>query len=528
MLYSALIVDARDYIRKGLIQKLTRRFDSLVIAGEAADGEAALLKTEALRPDIVIIDCSLEKIDGFTYMEQVRARQGRVHFILLSDFDNFSYVQHALRLGAHDYLLKPVNNADLYRAVEAAMAAVDAERQQPPGSPAAGFAERCAAWANAARSEMTNDRLCRAMAENFSLPFPGPYFSFLAVELAPRFAASGAAMDALKYAAAALLAEKLSPLGALQCFYAPGDDPRLFCILNHNGEQPDVLAPLRDAMHQLRQGLRADGVAAVCAPCRMFPSLKEKCGELLELLRQQLCLPGREVLRKQDLRGLSEAPLIPDGPFADQLAEQLQCLPDGQPLEPARLDPFFRQLADARLTRGALAGSCLALLDACAARLPPPAEADAPPPWQAADYDDCRTLDDLRQRAAGQLTELSRRRSAVHQTAGRKIVAAIQARLETEYAQRARLSDYAARYYINQSYLSALFQQETGVNFSQYVTGLRLRRARELLETTDYSTGRIAELVGYSDRNYFASVFARRTGMTPMQYRAAVRAEKIE
>ena len=41
------------------------------------------------------------------------------------------------------------------------------------------------------------------------------------------------------------------------------------------------------------------------------------------------------------------------------------------------------------------------------------------------------------------------------------------------------------------------------------------------LDTTNYSTGKIAEMVGYNDRNYFASVFSKKNGMTPMQYRAS-------
>ena len=136
-------------------------------------------------------------------------------------------------------------------------------------------------------------------------------------------------------------------------------------------------------------------------------------------------------------------------------------------------------------------------------------------------FQDCLTLDDFRKRLLNSLLELNRQYETNHLSAGKKIVAAIKARLETEYDKNIKLSFFAATYYINQSYLSALFQQETGVNYSQYLTNIRLQKAKELLDTTNYSTGKIAEMVGYNDRNYFASVFSKKNGMTPMQYRAS-------
>lgn len=138
-------------------------------------------------------------------------------------------------------------------------------------------------------------------------------------------------------------------------------------------------------------------------------------------------------------------------------------------------------------------------------------------------FESCRTTQELSSCAATELSALVHRYENTHLSAGKKIVATIRARLEKEYNKDIKLGFFASTYYINQSYLSTLFQQETGVNYSQYLTNIRLTKAKELLETTSYSTGKIAELVGYNDRNYFASVFSKKTGMTPMQYRASKR-----
>ncbi len=88
------------------------------------------------------------------------------------------------------------------------------------------------------------------------------------------------------------------------------------------------------------------------------------------------------------------------------------------------------------------------------------------------------------------------------------------------------LSDAAEAVHLSQSHLSTIFAQETGMTFTQYLTGLRISRAKELLETTELRSFRIAEEVGYNDAHYFSYMFKRSTGMTPSEYRKSWRDQK--
>jgi YesN/AraC family two-component response regulator len=63
------------------------------------------------------------------------------------------------------------------------------------------------------------------------------------------------------------------------------------------------------------------------------------------------------------------------------------------------------------------------------------------------------------------------------------------------------------------------FHQETGMSFSEYVTGERIRKAIEIMKTTDMSTDEIAEKVGYPNTNYFVKVFKKHTGKTISEFR---------
>lgn len=83
------------------------------------------------------------------------------------------------------------------------------------------------------------------------------------------------------------------------------------------------------------------------------------------------------------------------------------------------------------------------------------------------------------------------------------------------------LSEVAGVAGVSQSYLSALFGQEKGVTFVEYVTEKRLSRAKELLLTEGIRSGDIGPMVGYKNSQYFATVFKKAEGMSPREWRAA-------
>jgi len=76
---------------------------------------------------------------------------------------------------------------------------------------------------------------------------------------------------------------------------------------------------------------------------------------------------------------------------------------------------------------------------------------------------------------------------------------------------------------ISASYLTKLIKRHLDTSFVDYLTEFRLARAKELLATTDLLTYEIAEATGYPDAHYFSSIFRKRTGTTPSEFRDAAR-----
>ena len=85
------------------------------------------------------------------------------------------------------------------------------------------------------------------------------------------------------------------------------------------------------------------------------------------------------------------------------------------------------------------------------------------------------------------------------------------------------LNQVAREVNISANYLSAVFSQETGVTFTEYVTGKRMELAKELLRTTSKRSGEVAVAVGYRDPHYFSFLFKKTQGCTPRDYRGGKR-----
>ncbi len=91
--------------------------------------------------------------------------------------------------------------------------------------------------------------------------------------------------------------------------------------------------------------------------------------------------------------------------------------------------------------------------------------------------------------------------------------------LKVHYMEEITLDKMAEKLNITGGYLSTYFKEKTGMNFLEYVNDVRIRNARELLETSDMKIQEIAEKVGYQNLNSFNRMFKKFTGVTPSEFR---------
>ena len=117
-----LVVDDQELVRSGFCVILDTA-DGIEVAGEAANGEAALAAARAHHPDVVLMDIRMPGMDGLEATRQITRDQDTApKVVMLTTFDLDEYVYEALRAGASGFLLKDSPRHDLIAAVRAAAA----------------------------------------------------------------------------------------------------------------------------------------------------------------------------------------------------------------------------------------------------------------------------------------------------------------------------------------------------------------------------------------------------------------------
>lgn len=101
----------------------------------------------------------------------------------------------------------------------------------------------------------------------------------------------------------------------------------------------------------------------------------------------------------------------------------------------------------------------------------------------------------------------------------KNVVVKVTEYLENNYMNNIALTDIADMVHLNANYFSEIFRKEKGIAFKEYLTQLRMERAKELLKKSNYRQSEIAAMVGYNDTKHFTKIFRKYVGITAGEYR---------
>lgn len=155
-----IIAEDEEIIRRGLISTLDWSAMNAVVVGDAADGAEAWQLVHDKKPDVVLTDIRMPRLSGLALAEKLQAEGNPVHIIFLTSYADFSYAQQAVRLGARDYLLKPVDESELCKVLQR----IAAKGPQNGQKKDADMTERLVDWSDLLTKENLNpyvrDILC--------------------------------------------------------------------------------------------------------------------------------------------------------------------------------------------------------------------------------------------------------------------------------------------------------------------------------------------------------------------------------
>lgn len=113
-----LVADDHEVVRSGLVSLLADT--DIEVIGQAGSGAEAIEKAKELQPDVMLLDIRMPETDGLEALEKLQEEAPNTRVIVLSTYDNPTYIARAVTLGAADYLLKGTGRDDLIAAIRAA------------------------------------------------------------------------------------------------------------------------------------------------------------------------------------------------------------------------------------------------------------------------------------------------------------------------------------------------------------------------------------------------------------------------
>ena len=115
-----LVADDHEVIRTGLASLLAG--SDIEIVAEAANGKETIAQAEKVRPDVILLDIRMPDGDGLSTLEKLRSKVPESRVVMLSTYDNPTYIARAVALGASDYVLKGSSREAIVNTITAAAA----------------------------------------------------------------------------------------------------------------------------------------------------------------------------------------------------------------------------------------------------------------------------------------------------------------------------------------------------------------------------------------------------------------------
>ncbi|MCL6604487.1 MAG: response regulator [Paenibacillus sp.] len=528
-----LIVDDERHVREAIRYFIPWEEHGVSEIYEATNGQEAIDIIEEQRPAVIFTDMKMPLLDGAELLEWLHKHSPNTKTIVISGYQDFSYVKPAIVYGGTDYLLKPLNSKQLIAAAERAFEMWRKEEQERE------LVNRQNMQLNVLRPLYWDKALSDLVSGTRSYP-----------ELATSLADELGLHRSVEDCRIAVISLKSANCRLLERFHG---DLQLtsFVLVNVCNE---VISPQRSGF-AFRYWLAdtdivvlfwGDEEKAEEWVLRMNESIQRAYGIQLDIgLSLNNAFPAQLPLAfRQACQGLSERNILQSHGRIHLYREELdEVNAGGEHSLPIHLEKFRISVLSGEVERMNKAVddwaehlSSMNLLTESSIRRWEGEIRLILTRWRTEQWGEGQFAEDFihfepcygeeglfsvegwANHLKSLLLKLSKE-GGLTQNADSRIILEIRNYLDQNYQQDMTLQHIAERFYISRENVSRKFKQVTGENLSDYLTNLRVDKAKVLLQNTNMRLSQISELVGYEDEKYFSRVFKKATGQTPREYR---------
>lgn len=510
------MVDDEIVIREGVRNSFPWEENGYTLVGEAPDGEIALPMIRDEKPDILITDIRMPFMDGMQLCREVKRLMPWIGIVILSGYDDFAYAREAITLGVKEYLLKPISARELKDALDRISQKLREERatrEQMENM------QRRLAGGNRFVREKLLASLFADDPEEGSARRTVEQMRALGVNL---MAGSYAVLDIAfsdadgghEAGRTVLLNLAEGSGGSVQMCPAKNGARALVMGDDETDTEERAYSFVNSAVYELERSGAKD---VLCTVGEIVTDAEQIYRSMRSARHIRHVVMGGDPrdrsMRIVGVREMGDPPAALPDLNLQPLHEQLQYI-DIHEL-PRVFSGYVASLGSAEVAMDYLRVEALM----AAGRIVSAAGGD--PQKELMGYEVTpEDGGDTYGACQGLLQKALRYRDEHSPLTGNSSIARARSYLARRFTDpNLMLQDVAKEVCMSGSRFSTVFAQETGFTFTEYLTALRLGKAKELLSATGMRSSQIAFAVGYNDPHYFSYMFKKNTGLTPGEYR---------
>jgi two-component system response regulator YesN len=543
-MYKVFLVEDEIVVREGIRNSIPWAKTPYILTGEAPDGEMALSIIRDIKPDILITDIRMPFMDGLTLSRIVKKTLPWIKIIILSGHDEFEYAREAISIGVEEYLLKPVSSSDMLNTLDKIAKRIDTEKEELLSIEY--LRQQVQSHSDVLRERWLFDLM------NKDVPIED------AIEKARELG-----IDLIAHAYIVAIIDILLPRDKnpqllpvkkiirtiiekyTNVIFIDGGEKRYILLIKSpplpqeapesgdGSKQTEPHESIEESVYSIAQAIKYE--VERNTECKIAVGI----GPLVERLREihRSYFRAEQIVNHQARLGLSQISDSTDLPIEKHPLDQTAFLNiDGDILwakfrYASRKDidsiiqEYTKLLGDVPGESEMLEYYIFGEILVAASKIIEELGGDIKEiiPFSLDQYEIKKILnsrDIFYEKLKALFNAVIEFRDS--RTGGRYQSVILKAKeyIDRHYAsQDISLHTVASHVGISPNHLSTVFAQETGENFIEYLTRVRIEKAKQLLENTAMKNADIAYEAGFNDPHYFSFIFKKHTGLSPREWK---------
>lgn len=532
------LVEDEMVIRRGIKNSIDWEKEGYIFCGEASDGELAYPMIIKEKPDILITDIRMPFMDGLELCKLVKKELPNIKILILNGYDEFDYAKEAIRLGVTEYLLKPISSGKLLEALNGVSESIRREKEDKDlvRKYMEEMRENTEHEKQKFFEQMIAGNLSMADAletgKKYEMNLSAGMYNLLLFRftLGEENRKSGELLGEAEYAI-----EKLTERLEYVFEFQRGVEGWAFLLMADNEEQ--MSERVKELSKDLEEIMKNYSTIAyfggIGQPVARLRELEESFREAERALAARFTMELNRIISVEDIRMAQNVDTLDDieitsfGEIEKTRTMLEKFLNNGAEDEIDEfVDVYINELPEENLKsvlmrQYIIMDAYIVMMSFCEKIEGIEGEMQAQSEELKNSMKTSQTLEEIKNYIRMLLKKIIGVRDTISGRRYSDIIEIAKDQIRKTYmSDEISLNTIAAEVGMSPSYFSSIFSKEMGKTFVEYLTEIRMDRAKELLMCSSMKTSEIGYEVGYKDPHYFSYIFKKTQNCTPKEFRA--------